>query len=64
MVEFLSKSDNKIARVNSIRMNKCINLLYLCTGIGVRCDVAITGIGVRCDVAITGIGVRCDGPQF
>ena len=58
VVEFLSKSDNKIVRVNSIRMNKCINLLYLCTGIWVRCDVAITGIGVRCDVAILKLTAR------
>ena len=34
MVEFLRKSegrDDKIARVNSIRITKSINLLYFCT---------------------------------
>ena len=44
MFEFLSKSesrDNKIARVNSIRITKSINLLLFRTGVGIHCDVDI-----------------------
>ena len=45
MVEFFRKSEgrgDKIARVNSIRITKSINLLTFCTALhGVRCDVEI-----------------------
>ena len=42
--EFLSKSDsrdNKIARINSIRITKFMNLLKFHTGFGVLCNVDI-----------------------
>ena len=44
MFEFLSKyesRDNKISRVNSIRIAKSINFILFRTSVGVRCDVYI-----------------------
>ena len=44
MLVFLEKFENcgiKIARVNSIRNTKSINLLQFCMVLGVRCDVDI-----------------------
>ena len=44
MVEFLRKSEGRgdeIARVNSIRMTKSINLLWILYAAGSRCDVDI-----------------------
>ena len=48
--KFLRKYEsrgNKIARVNSIRITKSINLLQFCTGVGVRRDVDIFKLTAR-----------------
>ena len=48
--EFLSKSesrDNKIARVNSVRITKSINLLSYRAGVQVRFDVGILELTAR-----------------
>ena len=47
---FLGNFENrsiKIARVNSIRITKSINLLKFCMVLGVRCDVDIFQITAR-----------------
>ena len=50
IVEFFRKFENcfiKISRVNSISINKSINLLSSCTVLGVRCDVDIFKLTTR-----------------
>ena len=50
MLVFLGKFENhgiKIARVNSIRITKSLNLLKFCLVLGVRCDVDIFKITAR-----------------
>ena len=50
MLLFLGKFENrciKIARVNSIRIKKSINLLKFCMVLGVRCDVDIFKLTAR-----------------